>query len=101
MVDNIPFEQVDVSNSRRIFGPALEDLRGKTTRRKPDIAKEKKVSMLASVAERLKYVTMAAGIFFVDKIPFLITMTKKLQFVTAEFTPCRRAPKLAEHLKKC
>ena len=54
----------------------------------------------AQVAERLKYMTLAANIFFVDRIPFLLTMGRGLQFVTAEFTPSRRAPKLAEHLKK-
>ena len=62
--------------------------------------KESHVDVPKAVAERLKYLTMAADVFFVDKIPFLVTMSRGLQFVTAEFTTSRTAAKLAEHLKK-
>ena len=99
-VDNLPIDRTDVSNSARMFGPALQDLRGKTTRRKPERVEESKVVVPRAVAQRLKYLTLAADVFFVDKIPFLITMSRQLQFVTAEFTPSRTAARLAEHLKK-
>ena len=99
-VENVPFDRINVSNSRRIYGPALEDVRGKTTRRKPVRVKESHVDVPRAVAERLRYLTMAADVFFVDMIPFLVTMSRGLQFVTAEFTPSRTASKLAGHLKK-
>ena len=44
-IENIPIDKVDVSNSRRIYGPALEDIRGKTTRRKPDHVKARHVKI--------------------------------------------------------
>ena len=59
-----------MSNSCRILGPALEDTRGKTTRRKLDPVKAKHVDIPAQVAERLKYLTMSADISFLDKILF-------------------------------
>ena len=99
-IENIPFQKEDISNAKRILGPSLEETRGKTTRTKPEHVKANHVSIPAQVAERLKYMTMSAAIFFVDKIPFLLTMGRGLQFVTAEYTQSRRAPKLAEHLKK-
>ena len=99
-IDNVPFDVAAVGNSRQIYGPALEDVRGKTPRKKPDRVEVKNVDIPRLVAERLKYLTMAADIFFVDKIPFLLTVTRGLHFLTAEYTPSRTAPKLAEHLKK-
>ena len=67
-----------MANSRRIFGPALEDTRGKTTRKKPDRVKERNVEVPKSMAERLKYITMAVDVFLVDKIPFLLTVLRGL-----------------------
>ena len=69
-IDNVPFDVAAVGNSRQIYGPALEDVRGKTPRQRPDRVEVKHVDIPRSVAERLKYLTMAADIFFVDKIPF-------------------------------
>ena len=83
-VENSPFDRADVANARRIFGPALEDARGKTTRRKPEGVKERHVSIPMKVVERLKHLTMAADVFFVDKLPFLITMSRKLLFRLGE-----------------
>ena len=80
--------------------PYLEDVRGETTRKKAESVKERKVAIPKAVVERLKYLTMAADVFFIDRIPFLITMSRVLQFITAEFTASRTAPRLAERLKK-
>ena len=101
-ISNVPPEvnSKSISHAQKIFGPSLADVRGKTTCRKVKRPRESEVSIPREVAERLKYLTLAADVFFVDKIPFLITMSRKLQFVTAEFTPSRTAAKLAEHLKK-
>lgn len=57
-----------------MFGPALEVVRGKTTQRKPDLVKTKTVAIPKMVAERLNYGTLAADLFFVDRITFLLTL---------------------------
>ena len=57
-VENIPFDGTAVTNSRQIFGPALEDLRGKTTRKRPDRVVAEHISIPRGVANRLKYLTM-------------------------------------------
>ena len=62
-IDNVSFDKADVANSRQIFGPALEDVRGKTARRKPDRVKASTMDIPRSVAERLKYLTLAANVF--------------------------------------
>ena len=101
-VANIPssVNRSTISLGRRIFGPSLYDLRGKTTRRKVEKVREAHVSIPRAVADRLKFLEMAADIFFVDQIPFLLTVTRKIFFTTVEHTPVRTAVKLAEHLKK-
>ena len=43
---------------------------------------------------------MAADVFFVDGIEFLLTVTIKLKFVTMEHTPVRTAKSLVKHIKR-
>ena len=42
--------------------------------------------------------TMVPDAFFVDGIAFLVTLSKKIKFVTAENVPVRTAKSLGEHL---
>ena len=99
-VDNLPYTSPDVSNTWQILGPSIEELRGKTVRRNPERVKEQTVMIPMEVAEQIKTLTLKADVFFVDRIPFLITMSRGLQFVTAEYTPSQKARDLADHLKK-
>ncbi len=62
--------------------------------------REARVAIPREVAERLRFLTLAADIFFVDQIAFLLTVSRGLQFVTVEHTPSRTAARLAEHMKK-
>ncbi len=42
--------------------------------------------------------TFAADVFFVDGTAFLITMSRRIKFVTAEHVPVHRAKSLAKHI---
>ena len=42
---------------------------------------------------------MAADVFFVDGIAFLLTVSIQLNFVTVEHTPVRTAKSLVKHIK--
>jgi hypothetical protein len=50
------------------------------------------------VVELNKWVTLAADIFFVDGTAFLITMSRRIKFVTVEHVPVRTAKSLAKHI---
>jgi hypothetical protein len=56
------------------------------------------VAVLRGIVERNQIVTMAADVFFVDGIAFLVTLSWKIRFVTAEHVPVRTAKSLSKHL---
>ena len=43
---------------------------------------------------------MAADVFFIDGIEFLLTVEIKLKFVTVENTPVRTSKSLVKHIKR-
>jgi hypothetical protein len=53
-----------------------------------------------TLIEANKVITLAADVFFVDGTAFLLTVTRRLKFITAEHTPVRTAASLSKHLKR-
>jgi hypothetical protein len=47
-----------------------------------------------------KAVTLAASVFFMDGISFLITVSRRIKFVTIEHLPVRTATSLSKHLQQ-
>jgi hypothetical protein len=47
-----------------------------------------------------KVVMLAADVFFVDGTAFLLTVARRIKFVTAEHVPVRMATQLSKHLKR-
>ena len=100
MIKNCPIYSTDVSNARAIFGPDLASVRGKTVQRKPKSIVEEYVSVSKELVSRHKFISIAADVFFVDGIAFLLRVTIKLKFVTVEHTPFRTAKSLVKHIKR-
>ena len=89
----------DIAVARKIFGPSDCCLKGKWVRGKPKRVDEGIVSIPASVMERCRDLTLAADVMFVCGLPFLITLSRKVWFVTVQYVPCRTAPELANAIK--
>ncbi len=53
-----------------------------------------------TVVEKNKVVTMAADIFFVNRTPFLVTLSRNIKFVMVEHLPVRSANALVKHIKR-
>ena len=47
-----------------------------------------------------KRVTLCADVMFVSGLPFLVTSSRNIKFVTAEFVPKHEAGQLAKLLRK-
>ena len=47
-----------------------------------------------------KMLTLAADVFFVDGTAFLMTVSRRLKFVTAEHVPVRTGTQLSKHIKR-
>ncbi len=50
--------------------------------------------------EQNKMVTLAADVFFVDGTVFLMTVLRRIKFITSEHVPVRTAKSLAKHLDR-
>ncbi|KAL7531043.1 hypothetical protein ACHAXR_006172, partial [Thalassiosira sp. AJA248-18] len=88
------------SKRKRFQGNDLASVRGKTVRSKPERVVESYVAIPREFMLSNRVVTLAADVFFVDNIPFLLTVSRKIKFVTAEHTPVKTAKQLTKHLKR-
>jgi hypothetical protein len=100
LISNCPVTHADITNARAMFGPDLPSVQGKTVRRMPAPVVTDYVAVPRSVVKLNKMVTLAADIFFVNGTAFLITMLRRIKFVTAKHVPVRMAKSLAKHIDR-
>jgi hypothetical protein len=100
LLTNCPITVRDVDNANRIFGPDLANVRGKTTRTKPERVRVKYVQIPRDFVQLHKYVTLVADVMFVNGLPFLVTSLRGLSLVTIEHVPSRTAKRLAQTLER-
>ena len=58
------------------------------------------VSVPRSLVETNRIITLAADVFFVDGTPFLMTVARRMKFITAEHVPVRTAKNLSKHIMR-
>jgi hypothetical protein len=95
MIPNCPMIPNTVTNAHQIFGPDLAGVRGRTVRRPPESVTTNYVQIPRAVLEQHHLVTLAVDVMFVNRVPFLVSMARGLNLVTAEFTPSHSAKQLA------
>ena len=95
MISKCPVTANAVNNAHQIFGPDLAGIRGRTERRPPESVTTDYVQIPRVIRERHQLVTLAVDVMFVNGVPFLVSVARGLNLVTAEFTPSRTAKKLA------
>jgi len=98
MIMNCPVTTTAIINTRNIFGKDLVSVRGKTVRWAPAPVVGDYVAVPKGVIEKNKTVTLAADVFFVDGIAFLLTVSKNIKFNTAKHEATRTAKSLSKHL---
>ena len=91
LIKNCPVSVEDVKNYFYINGGLEGAIKGKTVTRKPAAVREEidVIPIPRNILEHRKYVTLCVDIFFVDRKPFLTSISKKLMFTTAEALPNR------------
>jgi hypothetical protein len=100
LITNCPITHTNVTNACQIFGPDLASIRGKTVRQVPEPVVADYVAVPRMLMESIKIVTLAVDVFFVDGMAFLITLSRKIKFVTAKHLPMRTATSLSKHLNQ-
>ena len=98
LIFNCPVTHANITNVHTIFGPDLPSMWGKTVRRAPASAVTNYVAIPCLIVDRNWMVTLAADLFFVDRTALLITLSKKIKFVTEEHVPVWTAKSLAKHI---
>jgi hypothetical protein len=95
MISNCPMTANAVTNAHQIFGPDLAEVRGGTVLRPPESVTTNYVQIPRAILERHQLVTLAVDIMFVNGVPFLVSVARGLNLVTAKFTPSHMAKQLA------
>ena len=99
LIPECPITPTDITNARAIFGPDLPSVRGKTVRTRPAPVVGDYVAVPRSLVDANKALPLAADVFFVDGTAFLLTVARRIKFVTAEHLPVRTALSLSKHMK--
>ena len=99
MISNCPATTTAITNAHSIFGPDLSNVRGKTMQRAPAPVVGDYVAVLKGVIDQNKTVTLAADVFFVDGIAFLLTIMRNIKFIMANRVATCTAKSLSKHLE--
>ena len=79
-IKNFPVTVEDVATASKIWGKNADALKGKTTSRKPEVVKRDLVKLPKKLIKLHKDIYLTAGIFFVNKIPFFLTLSRRIMF---------------------
>jgi hypothetical protein len=79
-VRNMDISVSAITNARQLFGPDLGGVRGKTVRRRPAAVRPEYVGIPDDLYERIKNVTLTADVMFVNGLPFLVTLSRDINW---------------------
>ena len=74
----------DIINAELIYGPNLGSLKGKTPRTNPPAVTIDQIDLPPDILSLYKDVTLSGDIMFLNKTAFLVTISHKIKFSTAE-----------------
>ena len=84
LLPNCPVNRRDVLRADQIFGPDIGSLKGKTVRRQPPRVEVEEVTLPVTIKQHYQEVTLGCDIMFVNKIPFLMSISRHIRFGTAQ-----------------
>ena len=90
-VQECPVTTDDAVVATKIWGPDVPSLKGKTTRRTPPTVPTDIVAVPMEIRELHRNVTLSIDVFFVNKVPFFLTLSHKLMFTTVTHLANRKA----------
>ena len=87
LLRNSPINWADIRADKDIFGPNLGALRGKTPARRSTVVSGGQDGVPPDILDRHRDLVVSMDIFFINKIPFLLTTLRNLHFGTIEAIP--------------
>jgi hypothetical protein len=97
---NCPINRQDAINAHAIFGRDIGSIKGKTTRRKlKGILGSVANNLPKEIMETYRNVTLCNDIMFVNKIPFFLSISRNIRFITDEVLDNRKQASLIKALQ--
>jgi hypothetical protein len=84
MITNCPVTVNDVDRAEHIYGKDIAALKGKTVRKTPKPVVVDYVDVPLEILNKHRSVSMTGDVFFVNKIPFFMTVSRDIMFTTVE-----------------
>jgi hypothetical protein len=79
-IKDCPVTVQDIVTAHQIWGKNIAALKGKTTRHKSRHVATDFVKVPSAILKLHRYVTLAADLFFVNRIPFFLTYSRRICF---------------------
>ena len=87
MLRNFPVTMKNVDNAMYIYGPSVASLKGKTTRSRPQRTYLNILAVPPGILENYQNINIQADVMYINKMPFLVTISDKIGFTTLEHLP--------------
>jgi hypothetical protein len=99
LLQDCPVTVQDLSVALKIWGPSVAMLKGKTVHKTPPPVQQNIILIPKEIRQRHKKVTLVIDIFFVNKIPFFVTLSLRICFLSATHMANRKAITIFKALK--
>lgn len=99
MFKDCPLITKDIFNAQKILGPSVLCIEGKWTRGRPEVVRPDYVSIHLELVKTNKYIMVAADVMLVLGLPFFVTLSLRIRYVTVQFVSRWTPGKLANTLK--
>ena len=101
LIPNCPVTRRDIVAAEHILGPDVGSLKGKTARRRPiGVGLYNHAPIPAGIVEQYHDVIIAVDVLYVNKLPFIATISRYIRFGIMEFLRNQKSTTLIEHIKQ-
>ena len=95
-INNCPVTEDDVKIAQDVFGPSGDALKGKTTRAKPSVVRNYYIKIPLQLKNLHQEVILDTDIMWVNKLPFLVTVSHNIDMTTTEYMPDVKGSNIAK-----
>ena len=100
LLENFPVKFEHITNSNNISGSNTAGLRGKSVRTNPTRMEMEYIPTSRDFYVIRKFVTLKADVMFVNGLPFLIALSRKIKNFTPKYIPTRTATHISSSINK-